>query len=372
MHTHSLAHLSDAELLTSTRRLVGASNHLLAALLTHLAEVETRGIHRTRACSSLYTYCIYELRFSEDAAARRSSAAKLVIRFPALLDAVANGELHLTGLLMIGPHLTLENHVDVLARAKFRTKKELSKLVRELNPLPQVPDSIEPLGPEPISLRNPTWQEFAASLTSGVRELLPGERPSDWVEPAPLQFEDAPEPAPPLTTPQQYHVQFTANEEYAQLVDRAKALSAHQSVDQSLIELHLKAMRLLVASLEKQKFAVTDRPHKPAQHTPAEPPRQRVRHVPAALRRAVFERDEARCTYVDERGVRCCEISALQIHHVDPFGKGGVHALENLTLHCRAHNDLAAEHDFGREHMAARRDSTPHASLRSQLRDDVP
>jgi hypothetical protein len=104
-----LAHLSDEELLANTRRLVGKSNQLLAALLAHLAEVEARGIHRTRRCASLYTYCIYELRFSEDAAARRSAAARLVKQFPLLFDAIADGELHLTGLLMIGPHLTAES-----------------------------------------------------------------------------------------------------------------------------------------------------------------------------------------------------------------------------------------------------------------------
>src|SRR6187455_3844186 len=102
----SLAHLSDEELLSHTRRLVGASNKLFAQLLLHLAEVEARGIHRTKACASLYTYCIYELRMSEDAAARRSSAARLVKAFPILFDAIAHGELHLTGLLMLGPHLT--------------------------------------------------------------------------------------------------------------------------------------------------------------------------------------------------------------------------------------------------------------------------
>jgi hypothetical protein len=62
--TRSLAHLSDDELLANTRRLVGKSNQLFAALLVHLAEVEARGIHRARRCASLYTYCIYELRFS--------------------------------------------------------------------------------------------------------------------------------------------------------------------------------------------------------------------------------------------------------------------------------------------------------------------
>ena len=125
--TLSPAGLSDADLLAATRGLVGRSNQLLAALLVHLAAHEARGLHRNRACSGLYTYCVYVLRFSEDEAFRRVSAARLVRRFPALLEAIATGELHLTGLLMLGPHLTEANLVEVLARAKHRTKKELAR-----------------------------------------------------------------------------------------------------------------------------------------------------------------------------------------------------------------------------------------------------
>ena len=159
-----LSHLSDRELLAKTRELVGRSNQVFAALLAHLAEVDARGLHRTRACASLYTYCIYELRLSEDAAARRAGAAKLVKRFPLLLDAIAKGELHLTGLLMLGPHLTHANIAEVLGRTKFRTKKELARLIRELHPLPLVPDLVEPLRPAPRPLRKPTCEEYAASL----------------------------------------------------------------------------------------------------------------------------------------------------------------------------------------------------------------
>ena len=92
-------------------------------MLAHLAEVEARGIHRARACASLYTYCIYELRFSEDEAFRRVSAARLVRRFPTLLDAIATGELHLTGLLMLGPHLTTpDNLVEVVYPGEVRRR----------------------------------------------------------------------------------------------------------------------------------------------------------------------------------------------------------------------------------------------------------
>jgi len=401
----SLAHLSDSELLANTRGLVGKSNQLFAALLAHLVEVEARGLHRTRACASLYTYCIYDLRFSEDAAARRAGAAKLVKRFPLLLDAIANGELHLTGLLMLGPHLTAENILDVLGRAKFRTKKELGKLVRELHPLPLVPDIVEPLCPERAPLRRPTWEQFVSSFAPPVRELPPGDRPCDWANnadsandassandaneavsaasflPAPARVETSRAEALPVTGPQQYQVQFSATEEHVQLIERAKSLLSRDARSKSLGDLHLQAMKLLVAALEKQKFAVPERPRKttrtssrpPSQahsaaHCATNTPPERSRHIPAELRRTVFERDGGRCSYIDERGERCRETCGLELHHRQPFGQGGTHTAANLTLHCPAHNALAAELDFGRRHMAERRDPHRHESLASEER----
>ena len=129
------------------------------------------------------TYCIYELRFSEEEAFRRVSAARLVRRFPVLLDVIIAGELHLTGLLMLGPHLTTENLVEVLARAKHRTKKESGRLVRMLDPMPDVPSRIDPLGPEPTQIvpAAPTWSQFVGSMNP-ARKLAPGDRPLDWTE----------------------------------------------------------------------------------------------------------------------------------------------------------------------------------------------
>src|SRR6187397_2768582 len=180
-----LEHVSDADLLASTRQLVGRSNQLLAALLAHLAEVEGRGIHRLRACASVYTYCIYELRLSEDAASRRVRAAKIARQFPVIFEQIAVGELQLTTLLLLGPHLTEANHLELLALAKHRTKREVLRLVRCLSPEPDVPDRVEPLGPGPIGITlpsTPSWNQFAESYAPSVRELPPGERPKDWVD----------------------------------------------------------------------------------------------------------------------------------------------------------------------------------------------
>ncbi len=381
------AELSDGELLAATRRLVGRSNQLLASLLAHLGEVEARGIHRTRACASLYTYCIYELRFSEDEAFRRVSAARMVQRFPALLDAVAAGEIHLTGLLMLGPHLTAENLVEVLARAKHRTKKEIARLVRQLDPLPRVPARIEPLGPEYSQLvpRAPTWDQFVSSFNP-VRELEAGHRPRDWMdeidemdevdETVSTAANDAPDsaleaPAPARVEPQRYRVQFEASEEYVGLVERAKALLSHAAPGAGLAELHVRAMRALVAELERERYAVTERPRSSVEREgdgedATKVPRRRARRVPAAIRRAVFERDGARCTFRSESGERCRETERLELHHQQAFARGGEHRIENVTLYCRAHNALAAEEDFGRGRVARTRDSSPHESWGGQ------
>jgi hypothetical protein len=384
--------LSDAELLANTRGLIGRSNQVFAALLAHLGEVEARGLHRTRACSSLYAYCIYELRLSEDGAVRRVAAARLVRRFPELLEAVAAGEVHLTGLLMLGPHLTRENFRDVMARAKHRTKKEIAKLVRILDPLPAVPAWIEALGPAlpGAAPSNPSWAEQVASFCP-VRELQPGDRPKDWLEPDELpaparqeakleqpkdwvESDELSAPASParqeakLEQPLRYKVQFTATEEHIDLMERAAALLSNRGEHNGIEEIHLRALRALVEELEKRRYGAPQNMSKNALKPAARP----ARHIPARVRRTVFDRDGACCTHVDPSGQRCCETHRLELHHLVPFARGGGHTAANLTLRCAAHNAYAAELDFSPEHIAMRRDSCSHESARRAEREANP
>jgi 5-methylcytosine-specific restriction endonuclease McrA len=68
--------------------------------------------------------------------------------------------------------------------------------------------------------------------------------------------------------------------------------------------------------------------------------------VPAAVRRAVWNRDGGRCAFVGSGG-RCDESAFLEFHHVIPFAAGGPTTTENLELRCRAHNAYEAALDFG-------------------------
>ena len=104
--------------------------------------------------------------------------------------------------------------------------------------------------------------------------------------------------------------------------------------------------------------------------TSAKAPPPGSRYVPAAVRHEVWTRDGGQCAFVGSTGQRCTSRHQLELHHVDPFARGGPPTTANLTLRCRAHNRHEAEQDFGREHIArkvasrrARRNASPHPTL---------
>jgi hypothetical protein len=394
----TLASISNDDLFVYVQRLTARSNVALADLLAHLSEVERRGIHRLRACASLYTYCIYELRMSEDAAYRRSKAARLVREYPELYDAIAKGEIHLTGVLMIGPHLGGERHAEILRRSRFRSKRELLRLIAEIDPKPEVPALVEPLGPAQAG--RATHGAFVAALAGPVRVLPPGSVPEDWIAESEDHADNAdiadsadfadsadvvavkradpeqPADAGERPRPLHYKVQFTASQEFVDLLKEATDLLGHEASQATLPEIQLRALHALVQQLRARKRAATlarqprsasDSSPAPARYSdvsgvtldpaPARvskvsvPARGESRHIPPSVRRAVWHRDGGRCAYRDERGERCRETFGLEVHHRHAHALGGPATVDNLELRCRPHNTLAAEQDFGREHM---------------------
>jgi hypothetical protein len=79
--------------------------------------------------------------------------------------------------------------------------------------------------------------------------------------------------------------------------------------------------------------------------------KKRSRHIPASVRDEVFARDGVKCTFVGDNGRRCNSRWNLQIDHIVPYARGGDNSLENLRLLCARHNRLAAELEYGKEHM---------------------
>jgi hypothetical protein len=151
-------------------------------------------------------------------------------------------------------------------------------------------------------------------------------------------------------------IKFTMSEEAHELLEYARDLLGRSVDVPGVIELGLAA---LVAKLEKQKFAATDKPRKGAGKPSANP-----RYVPVRVRREVRMRDGGQCTFTTADGKRCPARSHLQFDHVLEVARGGDATTANLRLRCRAHNQYTAEQAFGAEFMANKREQARNASRR--------
>jgi hypothetical protein len=106
--------------------------------------------------------------------------------------------------------------------------------------------------------------------------------------------------------------------------------------------------------LESKRYGKTNAPRKGLAETDLTPS---SRHIPAPVRRAVYERDGGQCSFVDEGGRRCTERRHLEFHHIQPYGRGGGHSPENVVLMCRQHNLFLAEREYGKDVMERYRSS---------------
>ena len=152
-----------------------------------------------------------------------------------------------------------------------------------------------------------------------------------------------PQPSPasiaPLA-PERYRIQLTVSRETHDKFRRAQALLRHAVPSGDAAEIFDRAVTLLVDQLERQRFAQTER----ARATKPSPGPSR--HIPAAVRRAVWRRDGGCCAFVGTEG-RCGERAFLEFHHVEPYAVGGAATEENIELRCRAHNVYEARLFFG-------------------------
>src|SRR5450432_4534911 len=112
---YELGSLGNGELLAELSALVARGNELTGDLLAHLAELDERRLHLELGHPSLFAYCTESLGLSEPAAGRRIAAARVCRRFPQAFERVARGELHLSALCALGPHLDASNASELFS-----------------------------------------------------------------------------------------------------------------------------------------------------------------------------------------------------------------------------------------------------------------
>ena len=420
---------SDDQIKTALGELLAAGYRTEARIIAHLAELEERKLHLKAGSESLFHYCTHVLRLSNSEAFHRITAARIARKFPLVFSLIEQRELHLTALCLLRDYLTPENQHELLAEVCHKTRWQIEELLARRFPRPDVESRVRKL-PAPRRLSVPTAgidpntptlpPENRVSELSEKRALLnrrehaqpehaqPGRTDLEHHAQAkhysqkqhaapnhqaqtqqcaqlqhrqPKQRETQPALIQPLSEAR-YRIQLNASAALKDKLDRLRALTSHSNPSGDIAKIIEQALDVALEKVERERFAKTKRPRAAGENFQTKPlapnaqggvrtkstnsePHRRG-HVPNAILREIAARDGLQCSYRSADGCRCNARAFLQVHHEQPWARGGQETTANLRLLCRAHNQLLAEQDFGSRKLALRRAQRRRRTLTDQ------
>ena len=361
---YGLKSLADDQLLSGLASIVDRRNQITAEFLAYLAELDARQLFLDLGFSSLFEYCVEELKLCESTAGRHIAAARVCRDHPEVFGMVASGALHASALSLMKKHLTAENARELFESCSHRSARQVEVLLATRFPRPDVRDLVRRL-PARVAF---TPDVGCSTEASQSRRLEP-------------------------LSADRYGIHFTADGEFCELLERVRGLAGHRLPSGDLMTVLKHGLEAYERELEKERFAVGSKarrnrevpapspismPDLSAPELPATAPVESApqamrgprlswkRHCPAAVVQAVYLRDGKQCSYVSPSGRRCSARRCLELDHIEPLAVGGEGTIENLRLRCRAHNQRYARQYFGasRVEAAIRRSRRREEALR--------
>jgi 5-methylcytosine-specific restriction endonuclease McrA len=368
--------------------LVRSERHLAVQFVVELAGFAKRELYRELGYTSLFCYCVRQLGLSKSSAFRRSEAARMIARFPVIADRLAAGRLSIRALVELREVVTEQNHSAVLSRAEGKSQEEAQLLALEYRPKPIPRDVVRalPMPPAAPGLCAPIAPSGSLGLAGPIvpsgslgppAPIAPFAPPGQSALPAPLGAHDSvpaetespllrPEVVKPLT-PELRRLNVTVTAEFIDELEQVRVALSHQCPDGNFEQVVREAFKLVLERDRKRKAqtgrprAPTDRPRAQSE-TAGESDRatpENDRYIPAAVKRAVWERDKGRCTWPMGDGKVCGARHRLEFDHDLEVALGGKATIGNIRLLCRSHNLMKAEQRFGRTFMAKFRKDRP-------------
>ncbi len=361
----SIQQINSQSLNAKLVRLRASEREIVSEIIACLSEVDSGRVYRDWGYPSLFEYCTRGLGYSESAAFRRIAVARSVQQFPQVLEQLKSGKINLTTASLVAPHLTRECAEKLLEDVSGKTQNQVKEIValRAVESKPDAEVRVDSSSglfsalPSPVLpssvLSSPVLPSSVLRLEAKRNEKIKlvvakTEEDSRYFRKQATSFDEK----------LRYELKFSVSRECQRKLDRARVVMSSKFPRGASLEEALE--ELLDGYLERKErlTRVTSRKEPSQVFEPGNEPSSR--HIPAAVRRQVVERDRGKCAYVSPEGVRCgCEWD-VEVDHVLPFSLGGTHELENLRLLCRAHNILMAEQVFGESGMRRARAHPNH------------
>jgi len=299
----------------------------MADFLVALADFDRQLIWVQLGHASVFYYLHRDLKLSKGAAHYRKVAARLIQKFPEVVEPLRDGRLCITSVVELARVITPENSADVLPRFFHRSKQEAKAVAVEICPAAVVP-------------RREVATKVATELPRAA-PFHPGETPlTAQPAPAPPEHRDSIEPL----TPNLRRLHMTVSKQFIDKLDAARKGQGHAQPGASAEKVIEAALDLLLTQQAKRRGEAKKHQQNPR-------PARNASHIPAAVRREVWSRDEGKCTWPLDSGGTCGSTLRLEIDHVVPRARGGPSTIDNCRLTCRVHNQLAARQVYGDDWM---------------------
>jgi hypothetical protein len=363
IESHATRRTSDVRLLANLDALVSSQRACMADIVAHLAELDSRPAVLARGYPSLFQYCLEHLHFSEDEACRRIEAARLSRRFPAILAELAAGNVTLSSLALLKPHITVGNSEELLAGIAGRSCRSTKEWLAAQFPTPDLPERIRQLPARTGSAGSGLVQPDPGTTdTSRGAELASGTIPLVLASPPGLATDARRSRLEPLSQ-DRFALQVTISRALKDELELVRDLMRHCNPNGDLERVLADAIAALRSKLEKERFGATKKPRSNVSRAPSKGPKAVAsRHIPSEIKRAIVAKEGLRCSFVGLDGRRCECRAFLEFDHVEPVALAGGHGEGNVRIFCRAHNQYAAARIYGPTTMRRWRSSATRAS----------
>ena len=287
---------NNSELLSGIKTVNQNEKKLRTDFLCYLAEIDSRKLHLELGYSNLCQYLMEELNHSESESLKRIQVARKMRQLPLLFHAIKDQKLSLTAASRLCRYLNQSNVATLLSECERKSVRQVEKVIVKYFPKAEVPDSIQ-------------------------------------------------NQATPLSV-DRVHIQFSANKEFTDKLEKAKALLSHEFPEGKLAEIFSAALDALIEKKEPK----VKRTRKPVGEA-----KGRSRYIPRGIQTEVWKRDQGRCCYVSPTGKRCEETRFLEFDHITAFSREGSSTdPKNIRILCSAHNKYLAIKTFGKGWVEAK------------------
>ncbi|MES2768657.1 MAG: HNH endonuclease signature motif containing protein [Bdellovibrionota bacterium] len=323
----NLKHFSNQNLLENAKRLSSEERKITTEILHHLREIENRKLHLEMGFSSIFEYCLRELKYSESQAQRRICAMRLIRDLPEVEAKIKEGSLSLSNAAKIQSFirqaykdekpLNLSEKKELVQKIENKSTRECELELIKLSPEPIITRSKERIISEEYTELKLTIKKDLKDKIDQVKNLLSHQNPEGDLN--------------------------KLLELMCDMVIKKKDPSQRRASTSQQVELkkEVEAQKInknVVGTLSKEISDSKNRKIcKPVN-----------RYIPGTIKQEVYMRDKGCCTFTDQKTKRRCNSKHLiQYDHIKPMAFNGETTVQNLRLLCFQHHKLVTERVFG-------------------------